>query len=111
MPESSKSTKETSFFLKIAFIFLFASFFVYVPLHTIAQRPDSRAVVLCDDISSIAGFVWVDVLHFFQPRNNVGRVEHLIDIHNLRMNCLDYANNANWLTSIPYPAFLYGDDY
>jgi hypothetical protein len=111
MADDSRPPKKKGFFVTIILSFLVGSFLIYLPLHTVIQRPDARPIVLCDDVYSLTKFVWVDVFLAFQPSNNVGRTEHLINVNNLRYECLDFAENQEWLKKIPYPSFLYGENY
>lgn len=82
----------------------------YIPIHTLVQRPEARSIVLCDDATSAASFVWVDALFLFQPNNLVGKAEHIIDIENLRISCIEKVDSFGYLEAIPYPQFLYGDE-
>lgn len=77
---------------------------------TAIQKPENRGNVACYMAYKASSFIYVDGYYLLSMKDAVTTLEHSNQLSELRRSCIEFMANQNWLQSIPYPKFLYGDE-
>lgn len=110
MTEQSKSGSSDSNGLLDLLKYVAIGIVILTLVVTLIQKPENRGNVACFMVYKASSFVYVDGYYLLSMKDTATTLEHSIKLTELRRSCIEFMADQDWLKSIPYPAFLFGED-